>query len=69
MKLVAGERGDPALDAEVLVPGDALVQRVDEADDDRGSDQLRPELGALGDAARDDGRNGGRESQQEEELH
>ncbi|MDT4856540.1 hypothetical protein FQZ97_909340 [compost metagenome] len=62
-------RFDPGLHAEVAVPGDAFKEGVDEADDDGRCDQLRPELGAFGDAAGNDGRNGGREGQQEEELH
>ena len=69
MELRAGQRLDPGLHAEALVPGDAFEQRIDQADDDGGGHQLRPEPGALGDAAGNDGRDGGGESQQEEELH
>ena len=68
MEFLTRYRLDPGLHAEMLVPGDALEERVDEADDDRGSQQLRPELGAFGNAARNDGGNGRRERQQEEEL-
>ncbi|EOA06267.1 hypothetical protein HFRIS_003398 [Herbaspirillum frisingense GSF30] len=58
----------PGLYAEVLVPGDALEEGIDQADQYGGGQQLRVEFGAFGDAARDDGRNGGGEGQQEEEL-
>src|SRR5659263_573762 len=51
MKLGAGQAFDPALHAKMLVPGNALKKRVDKADDDRRGDQLRPEAGALGNAA------------------
>ena len=69
VELLAREPLDPALPAEVLVPGHALEERVHEADDDGRGDELRAEARALGNAARDDGRNGRREGQQEEELH
>ena len=52
----------------MLVPGDAFEEGVHEADQHEGGDQLRVELGPLGDAAGDDGRDGGGEGQQEEEL-
>ena len=69
VELRAGQRLDPGLDAEALVPGDAFEQRIDQADDDGRGHQLRAEAGALGDAAGDDGRDGGGEGEQEEELH
>jgi hypothetical protein len=52
----------------VLVPGDAFEEGIDQAHQHRRGDQLRIELGALGDAAGDDGRDGGGKGQQEEEL-
>ena len=64
----AGDRFDPGLYAEVVVPDDALKKGVDEADDHRRGDQLWPEARALGDATGDDCWNGGGKSQQEEEL-
>ena len=51
------------------VPGDALEERVDEADQQERRGELRVEFRALGDAARDDRRNRRREGQQEEETH
>ena len=58
----------PGLHTEVLVPGDALEEGVDETDEHEGCDQLRMESRALGDAAGDDGRDGGGEGEQEEEF-
>ncbi len=55
----------PGLDAEGLIPRDALEEGIDEADEQEGSDQLRAELGAFGDAARNDGGTGGGEGQQD----
>jgi hypothetical protein len=56
------------LDAVGLVPGDALEERVDEADQQEGGGELRAEARAFGDAAGDDGRDRRSEGQQEEEL-
>jgi hypothetical protein len=61
-------RFEPALDTEVAVPGDALEEGIDQADQQEGGDQLRVEARALGDAAGDDRRDRGGERQQEEEL-
>ncbi len=58
----------PVLEAEHLVPGDAFIEGIDEADEQEGGGQLRVEAGALGDAAGDDGGDGGGEGEQEEEL-
>src|SRR5690606_6515616 len=59
---------EPGLDNEGAVPGDALEEGIDEADDEEGGRELRVEARAFGDAARDDGRNRGGEGEQEEEL-
>ena len=61
-------RGEPGLDAEIAVPDEAFAEGIDEADDDRGGEHLRPELCALGDAARDDRGDGGGEGREEEEF-
>ena len=58
----------PVLHAERLVPGDALEEGIDEADDQEGRRQLRMEARALGDAAGDDRRDRRGEGEQEEEL-
>ena len=68
MKLLPRHGFDPALHTKMLVPGDALKKRVHKAHDDCRCHQLRPELGALCNAARHDGRDGGCEREQEEEL-
>ena len=60
---------EPALQAVVAVPDDALEQRIDQRDDQRRGHQLRIEARPLGDAAGDDGRDGGGEGHQKEELH
>ena len=62
-------RGQPFLHTETAVPGDALEDRIDKADQHEGSGQLRIEAGALGNAAGNDGGNCGGEGQQEEKLH
>jgi hypothetical protein len=64
----AGQRLDPGLHAEMLVPGNALEEGVDQAHEHGRGDQLGPELGAFGNAARDDGGNGGGEGQQKKNL-
>jgi hypothetical protein len=58
----------PGLDAVGLVPGDALEEGIDEADQQEGGGELRAEARAFGDAAGDDGRDRRGEGQQEEEL-
>ena len=65
----AEPRLERRLHAETVVPGDALEQRVDQADQHGGGHHLRIEPGAFGDAARDDGGNRGGERQQKEKLH
>jgi hypothetical protein len=69
VELLAERALEPALDAELLVPGDAFEQRVHHRHDCNRGHQLRIEARALGDAARDDRRHRGGERQQEEELH
>ena len=69
MEFGPGQVFDPGLHTEVLVPDDALKEGVDEPHHHGSGQQLGPELGPLGNAARDDGRNGGRKGEQEEELH
>ena len=68
VEFCAESRFQPGLDAEGLVPGDAFEEGIDEADEQESGDQLRMKLGALGNAAGNDGRNGRGESQQKEEL-
>jgi hypothetical protein len=69
MELFARSGLDPGLNAVGLVPGNTFKKRVHKADDDGRSDELRPKLGALGNAARDDGGDGGGKGEQEEKLH
>ena len=68
MELFAEAGLEPGLDAVSLVPGDALEEGVDEADQQEGGGQLRAEARALGDAAGNDGRDRRGEGQQEKEL-
>ena len=68
MELFAIGGLQPGLNAEGLIPGDPFKERVDEGDDEKSRGQLRIEPGALGDTARNDGRDGGREGEQKEEL-
>ena len=63
VKLSAGVGQQPGLDAPLLVPSHTFIQGVDHAHQNRSSDQLWPKLGALGNAAGDDGGNGGRKGQ------
>src|SRR5574344_2772554 len=58
----------PLLYAKAAIPGDPFEQRVNQADDQKRADQQRIEAGPLGDATTDDGRDGRREGEQEEEL-
>ncbi|MGF6262122.1 hypothetical protein OKW49_003050 [Paraburkholderia youngii] len=60
---------EPVLNAETVVPCDAFEERIDEADQHERREQLRVELGALGDAARHDRGDRGGERQQEEKAH
>ena len=69
MELFSGQRFDPGLYAEMLIPDNALEEGVDQPDDHCRGDQLGVKTGTLGNAARDDGRNGRRKSQQKEKLH
>jgi len=68
VELHAEGLSDPGLDAEAIVPDDALEERVDDGDDQHRRQQLRIEAGPLGDPARDDRRDRGGEGEQEEEL-
>src|SRR5581483_11286807 len=68
MELGAAVRFQPVLHAPAVVPGQALVERVEQADHGEGGGKLRLEAGALGDAAGHDGRHRGGERQQEEEA-
>ena len=68
MELCAGYRLDPGLNAEMLVPGNALKKRVDKTHNHGGRNQLRVKTRALGNAARNDGGDGGRKCQQKEKL-
>ena len=68
VKFIARGRLDPGLHAKVLVPSDALKEGVHKTDNHSSGDQLGPELGPLGNAARNDGGNGRSKGQQEEKL-
>jgi hypothetical protein len=68
MKLLTRQSLDSGLHAKVLVPDDAFKERINSAHYDGGCDQLRPKLGPLGDAARNDRWNGSRKSQKEKDL-
>ena len=65
----AKSRLQPCLESQVAVPDDAFEERIDQANDQEGCQQLGHEARPLGDAAGDDCRNRRGESQQEEELH
>ena len=52
----------------MLVPGDAFKERINKPNDDGGCNELRPKLGALGNAARNNGGNGSCKCEQEKEL-
>ena len=69
MKFSPGLRLDPGLHAEMLVPDNTLKEGVNKTDDDSRCNQLRPKACPFGNAARDDGGNGGSKRQQKEELH
>ena len=58
----------PILNAESVVPGDALEEGINKADQHEGGGKHRVEARAFGHAAGDDGGNGGGEGQQEEKL-
>src|SRR5450759_2281863 len=58
VKLLAERSLEPGLHSIMVVPGDTFKERVDEADQQETGRKLRVEPGALGAAARDDGRNG-----------
>ena len=62
VELGASARQQPGLDAQLLVPGDTLKQRVDQPDQYGSGNQLRPKLGTLGNPARNNGRNSSRKS-------
>ena len=68
MELVTKGAAQPGLHPVMLVPGNALKEWVNKADQHKGGGQLRVEPGALGNAARYNGRNGCREGQQEEKA-
>ncbi|MNV65941.1 hypothetical protein D3C71_1586650 [compost metagenome] len=68
VKLIPGDRFDPALHPKMVIPGDALEKRIHKTHNHRRRHQLRPELGALGNAPRHNGRNSRRKREQEEEF-
>ena len=68
VKLLASGGLDPSLHTKVLVPCDALKDGIDKSHDARRGDELRPKLGALGNATRYDGRNGCSKGQQKEKF-
>ena len=69
VELFSGQRFDPGLHAKVLIPDNPLEEGVDQPNDDGRGDQLRVKARTLGNAARDDGRDGRGKSQQKEKLH
>ena len=69
VKLFTGGGLDPSLHTEVLVPRDALKEGIDKTHDTSRCNELGPKLRAFSNATRNDGGNGGSESQQEKELH
>ena len=69
MELGARHARDPGLHAEVAVPCDAFKKRIDEADDRGRCNQLRPKARTLGNASRNNGRNGRSKSEQKEKAH
>ena len=68
VELVARDFFQPSLETKMLVPGDAFEEGVNKAHDDGCCDQLGPKACAFGNAARDDGGNGGGKREQEKEL-
>ena len=68
VKVFAKGALDPGLEPEALAPCHALEERVDQADQEGGGDQLRAKAGTLRNAPGNDRRNGGGERQQEKEL-
>ena len=60
--------GEPVLNAKIAVPDNAFKEGIDQPDNDRGGQHLRPEFGALGNAARDDRRNRCCKGRQKEEF-
>ena len=60
---------DPILNAIRAVPHDAFKKRINETHDDGCRYELRPKFSSLCNAARNNGRYGGGESEQEEKLH
>ena len=69
VELITRQCFEPRLKTKMLIPRDALKERISKTNDDCGSNQLRPKLGAFSNTARDDGGNGRRKRQQEEKLH
>src|SRR5690606_36240011 len=61
--------GEPVLQSQIAVPDEALEKGIGEADDRGRGCRLGEELRAFGDAARNNCRYGGGESQQEEEFN
>ena len=57
VKLGPGAGFDPGLHAKILVPGNALKDRVQQPNNHRRGHQLGPEPGTLGNAARNNRRN------------
>lgn len=54
---------DSGLHTQVLVPHDAFKDKINQTHNDGNGNQLWPELGMLGNAAQNNGCNGGRKSQ------
>ena len=59
---------DERLHPEVAVPDHALEEGIEQPDDQQGGEQLGVKARALGDTARDDGRDRGGKGQEKEEL-
>ena len=68
MEFIARGGFDPGLHAKLLVPNDALKEGINQAHNHGRGQQLRVKARPLGNAARDDGRDGGCKGQQKEKL-
>ena len=69
VKVLAEQALYPILPTQASAPGHAFENGVDQSNQDGRGDQLRPKLGSLGNAARNNGGNGCGKGGQEEELH
>ncbi len=59
----------PCLETVIFTPDQPFIEGVDQGDQHDGSQHIGPEAYALGNAAGDDGRDGGGKGEQKEEMH